>query len=268
MTFRAQLSNSDSAHHTRPRGRRARRPNEDRSSRRFALPRGRRLSAATVARPRSVASMGLAALLLMPAVLAVPPSQASQPLLAPRAAAGQSSAVAQAAGQEVSPRDPYEVISRAELLRQRFAMTYTTTWSGPVRWPFPTPVPISSGFGYRAAPCSGCSTDHRATDFAPGGGVPIYAIAAGVVKKHVDGTASWGNFVVIEHQIDGRTVTSSYAHMQSGSSALVEGQQVAVGAYVGLVGSTGQATGKHLHLEIQVDGVKVDPYLWLTENAG
>lgn len=211
--------------------------------------------------------MGLAALLLIPAVLAVPPSQASQPLVAPRATAGQSSAVS-AASQEVSMRDSYEVISRAELLRQRFAMTYTTTWSGPVRWPFPVPVPISSGFGYRAAPCAGCSTDHRATDFAPGGGVPIYAIAAGVVKKHVDGTASWGNFVVIEHQIEGRTVTSSYAHMQSGSSALVEGQQIAVGDYVGLVGSTGQATGKHLHLEIQVDGVKVDPYLWLTENAG
>lgn len=165
-------------------------------------------------------------------------------------------------------RDPYAVTSRAELLRQRFTLTYSTTWTGPVRWPFPGTVPISDGYGWRQAPCPGCSTWHTAVDFAPGAGVPIYAVADGVVVGRDDGRGSWGNYVVLEHVIDGRTVRSSYAHMQRGTSPLAAGDTVAVGDYVGLVGATGQVTGAHLHLEIEVDGTAVDPFVWLTENAG
>lgn len=168
----------------------------------------------------------------------------------------------------ISARDAYGITTRAELLRQRYTMTYTTTWSGPIRWPFPNPVPIADGFGYRVAPCAGCSTYHTAVDFAPGGGVPIYAIAAGVVLEHDDGRSSWGNYVVIEHEINGQKVVSSYAHMQRGTSPLVAGQVINVGDYIGLVGATGQVTGAHLHLVIDVDGVSVDPYLWLSANAG
>lgn len=167
-----------------------------------------------------------------------------------------------------SARDAYEVTTKAELLRQRYTLTYSTTWTGAIRWPFPTTVPITDGFGSRAAPCAGCSTYHTALDFAPGAGEPIYAIADGVVREHVDGNGSWGNYVIIEHQIDGQTVVSSYAHMQRGSSPLQAGDTISVGDYIGLVGATGQVTGNHLHLEIDVNGVSVDPFAWLTENAG
>jgi murein DD-endopeptidase MepM/ murein hydrolase activator NlpD len=55
--------------------------------------------------------------------------------------------------------------------------------------------------------------------------------------------------------------------MIAGSSPLVVGQTVKVGDLVGLVGSTGASTGAHLHLEIHLDGVFVDPFAWLQANA-
>ncbi|MBX3309358.1 MAG: M23 family metallopeptidase [Cryobacterium sp.] len=165
-------------------------------------------------------------------------------------------------------RDGYGVTSRAELLRQQYTLSYTTTWSGPIRWPFPVPVRISDGFGPRAAPCEGCSTYHTAVDFVPGTAQPIYAIADGVVREHVDGAGSWGNYVILEHQINGQTVVSSYAHMQRGSSPLVPGETVQVGDFIGLVGATGQVTGAHLHFELEVASQLVDPFAWLTANAG
>lgn len=165
-------------------------------------------------------------------------------------------------------RDTYSVTSRAELLRQRFTLTYSTTWTGAIRWPFPVAVPISDGYGNRPAPCAGCSTYHTALDFDAGSGTPIYAIADGVVAVHDDGRGAFGNYVVIEHQINGQTVYSTYAHMQRASSPLVVGQTISVGDYIGLVGATGRVSGPHLHLEIEVDGQTIDPFKWLTDNAG
>jgi len=221
----------------------------------------------------SAAAFGFVALLLVPLSLAAPPADADAVSVDGAAfaiATHESQRVLLSGGEpgEGLARDGYQVTSRAEVLRQTYSRTYTTTWTGSIRWPFPVTVPISSGFGSRPAPCRGCSTDHRAVDFAPGGGVPIYAIASGVVKEHVDGNGSWGNYVIIEHRIGGQTITSSYAHMQRGSSPLAAGDPIAVGEFIGLVGATGQVTGKHLHLELKVDGVKVDPFLWLSANAG
>jgi murein DD-endopeptidase MepM/ murein hydrolase activator NlpD len=167
-------------------------------------------------------------------------------------------------------RDGFEVKSWAQVLRDKYSkgnFAYSVYWTGPVRWPFPYEVPITDGFGPRAAPCSGCSTFHYAIDLVPGAGTPIYAIADGVVIEHTDGHGSWGNFVRIQHTINGRTVISSYAHMQTGSSPLAVGDKIAVGDFVGLVGATGQVTAPHLHLEIEDDGVRVDPFIWLTQNT-
>lgn len=167
-------------------------------------------------------------------------------------------------------RDDFEIKSWAQVLRDKYSRgsyAYSVFWTGPVRWPFPYEVPITDGFGPRPAPCGGCSTYHYAIDLVPGAGTPIYAIAAGVVIDHVDGHGSWGNYVRIQHTIDGRPVISSYAHMQTGSSPLAIGEQVDVGDFVGLVGATGQVTAPHLHLEIEDNGVRVDPFVWLTQNT-
>jgi murein DD-endopeptidase MepM/ murein hydrolase activator NlpD len=170
-----------------------------------------------------------------------------------------------------SERDAWTVTSWAEMLRLRYgnrSFDYTVG-TGPIRWPFPYPVPISSGFGDRAAPCRGCSTAHSGIDFNPGWGAAIFAVADGVVYEHGEGGTSWGNYVIIQHTIDGQTVFSGYAHMQSSSSPLVVGEEIKVGDFVGLVGATGQATGAHLHFTISIGDPMhyVDPYTFLKTYA-
>jgi murein DD-endopeptidase MepM/ murein hydrolase activator NlpD len=56
--------------------------------------------------------------------------------------------------------------------------------------------------------------------------------------------------------------------MTTGSSALLLGDTVQVGDFIGLVGETGEATGPHLHFEVNVDGTTIDPIPWMTANAG
>lgn len=139
-----------------------------------------------------------------------------------------------------------------------------------VRWPFPGTVRISDGYGPRSAPCAGCSTFHDGLDMNPGEGTPIGSIADGVVSSVTafdDG--GLGVHVMIDHVVDGQNVTSTYGHMLAGSAAVSVGQSVVAGQVIGNVGSTGQSTGPHMHLELHLDGVTaIDPYGWLTEHAG
>jgi len=142
------------------------------------------------------------------------------------------------------------------------------TETGDIRWPFPGVTPLSSDFGPRVAPCGACSSFHEGIDMIPGKGTPIGAIAAGRVR--VSGMDyNYGQYVVIDHVIDGRTVSSLYAHMIIGSTPLRVGDTVAVGDFVGSVGNSGTSTGAHLHLSILLDGtLSIDPQAWLTTNAG
>ena len=166
-------------------------------------------------------------------------------------------------------RESWSVTSYADVLRSRYGsrnFSYSTLGIGDIRWPFPSAVPISSGFGDRVAPCRYCSSNHRGLDFTPGNGAPIFAIASGVVVASELGRG-YGQYVYIEHEINGQNVLSVYAHMQRGSSPLQVGDQVQVGDFVGLVGNTGTSTGPHLHLEIRINDEYVDPFAWLKENA-
>lgn len=176
---------------------------------------------------------------------------------------------AAAAAAPVASRDDWSVTSYAETLRAKYGnrdFSYTTSGTGAVRWPFPFATTISSGYGDRAAPCRGCSSYHRGTDFTPGYGTPVQAVADGVVSAQKEGW-SYGEHVFIDHVINGQKVTTLYAHMEAGSSPLVPGQPIKAGDFVGLVGNTGASTGPHLHLEVRLDGIAVDPFAWLTVNA-
>ena len=100
---------------------------------------------------------------------------------------------------------------------------------------------ISSPYGPRGGEF------HRGLDMAAAQGEPIYASKAGIVLK-AEYHASWGNYVVIQHA-DG--MTSLYAHQQQYS--VKPGDQVEQGQVIGYVGSTGNSTGSHLHLEFCLD---------------
>jgi murein DD-endopeptidase MepM/ murein hydrolase activator NlpD len=182
---------------------------------------------------------------------------------------GQSVAVSADAATAATTRAGFTVTSYAELLRARYGnRSYSyTVGTGPVQWPFPYAVPISDGFGERVAPCRGCSSFHKGTDFTPGAGTAIYSVAAGTVSYTEVSDSGFGNNVIIDHVINGVKVQSMYAHMQMNSSPLHVGDVVNVGDFVGLVGETGTAIGAHLHLEIHIKGVQVDPYAWLKANA-
>jgi murein DD-endopeptidase MepM/ murein hydrolase activator NlpD len=182
-------------------------------------------------------------------------------------APGQSMEVSEDVAAPESGRDGYEVISYAELLRLKYSglsYAYTAT-TGDVRWPFPYPVPLTDQFGVRYI--DGGEEFHNGLDFVPGNGTPIYAIADGVVVTATELQWSYGNHVIIQHNLGGVDVQSLTAHMVSGSSPLKVGDIVKVGDFVGLVGDTGRAYGSHLHLEIHVNGVPVDPFAWLSANA-
>lgn len=132
-------------------------------------------------------------------------------------------------------------------------------------WPVPDHSRVSSGFGGRSAPCGGCSTFHDGIDFTPGNGSPIVSIADGVVVASTEGGGGLGVMVEIQHNIDNQLVSSLYAHMQYGSRAVSVGETVTAGQVIGRVGSTGQSTGPHLHLEMfGADGVRFDGYGWLS----
>ena len=123
---------------------------------------------------------------------------------------------------------------------------------------------ISDGYGPRVAPCAGCSTFHKGVDLLPGEGNSVAAIADGTVAEVGNPSGELGVYVVIDHVIDGKKISSTYGHMQVGSLTLQVGDSVSRGQVVGLVGSTGQSTGPHLHFEIKLGGVTpVDPMAWL-----
>lgn len=165
----------------------------------------------------------------------------------------------------------YVVTSYADLLKLTYGASlgfkYSVTNSGPIRWPFPVVVPISSGFGGRVAPCFGCSSYHQGLDFDPVEGTPFYSIADGEVIEVNDDTWGYGKWVLIRHQVGNQRFDSLYAHMIRDSTGVKVGQEVKVGDYIGRVGNTGTSTGAHLHFSILIDGVHVDPFEWLKKNT-
>jgi len=204
------------------------------------------------------------------------PAAAFYPQDAPRAvaprSAGEVQSLESAPTAEVEPiiRDEYTVTSLVEQLRAKYATrsyAYRANPGGSIQWPFPITVPIASGFGDRLAPCSGCSSFHEGVDFIPGAGTPIGAITTGVVSLVRSDRGGLGEHVIIDHVINGQKVQSVYAHMQAGTIIVSMGETVQVGQILGFVGSTGASTGAHLHLEIHVNGVPVDPFAWLKANA-
>jgi len=133
-----------------------------------------------------------------------------------------------------------------------------------VQAPVPMTTPISSPFGYRIPPCAGCSSYHEGVDLTPGAGYKIEAIADGVVTDVGNPSGGLGVYIVIQHKIEGKIVSSVYAHMALGSMNYQVGDKISRGDVVGAVGSTGQSTGPHLYFAIRLDGTRaIEPMAWL-----
>jgi len=127
--------------------------------------------------------------------------------------------------------------------------------STPSIWP--TKGWLSSRFGYRMSPFTGKKEFHRGIDIATRMGAPIVAPADGIVSK-IYSDRGYGKVVSISH---GYGVITRYAHL---SKALVKkGQYVKRGETIALVGNTGRSTGTHLHYEVHLNRVAVDPLRYI-----
>ena len=117
---------------------------------------------------------------------------------------------------------------------------------------------VSSEYGWRKNPVSGVNKLHAGTDFAAPAGTPIYAAASGYVQVAGWSSGGYGNYVIIYHgkMSDGNTYTTLYAHMRSVATSA--GKYVNQGDLIGYVGTTGNSTGNHLHLEVWKGGSKAN----------
>jgi murein DD-endopeptidase MepM/ murein hydrolase activator NlpD len=123
------------------------------------------------------------------------------------------------------------------------------------------PVPSASSnsnssYGMRQHPVLGFARMHTGVDYAAASGTPIVSSGAGVVVRAGWDTGGYGNQTVIRHS---GGYVSSYSHQSAIAEGLKPGRRVKQGEVIGYVGSTGMATGAHLHYELSVNGNRVNP---------
>jgi len=119
----------------------------------------------------------------------------------------------------------------------------------------PIPQVLSSGYGWRDDPIRHTWKFHGGTDFPSDPGTPVDVAGDGVVA-FAGRQNGYGNVVYVDH---GGGVVTLYGHLRRIETK--KGDTVAAGERIGQVGSTGRATGPHLHFEVRLDGRPVDPVL-------
>jgi murein DD-endopeptidase MepM/ murein hydrolase activator NlpD len=112
---------------------------------------------------------------------------------------------------------------------------------------------LTSTFGYRSSPFTGRRELHKGLDIATRSGTPIIAPADGLVV-FAGREGGFGNMIIVDH---GYGITTRYGHCSSLEVKL--GQKVKRGDVIARVGNTGRSTGPHVHYEVAVNGVSVNP---------
>jgi murein DD-endopeptidase MepM/ murein hydrolase activator NlpD len=156
----------------------------------------------------------------------------------------------------------HKVQSEAARLKKLTGVPGRTGWTprsrfrSPLEGDFPSSSPYGSRRTYEPNPAVSA---HEGQDFSAPAGTPVLAPAAGLVVL-AEPLFVRGNAIVLDH---GTGVFTGYWHMQD--IAVQEGDRVEPGQLLGRVGSTGLSTGAHLHWELRVNGVAVDPMQWVEE---
>lgn len=128
----------------------------------------------------------------------------------------------------------------------------------------------ASGFGSREAPTAGATSWHDGIDFSAPGiyGKPIYAPAGGTVAQ-AGPAEGYGNWIIIDHDLNGEKVSTLYGHIEDGHVLVAPGDKVEAGQHIADVGNAGTSTGAHLHFGVYPGGWKsqagVDPMPWLSK---
>jgi len=131
---------------------------------------------------------------------------------------------------------------------------------GSINWPL-ADTKVSSGYGYR------WGSLHAGIDFEGETGTPIYSAADGIVKAaYPSPNNSLGICVIIAHNVNGVQFDTLYGHTSRIDVGV--GQSVGAGQVIGAVGNTGNSTGPHLHFEVHVNDVQIDPGPFMSNYAG
>lgn len=141
-----------------------------------------------------------------------------------------------------------------------FGLVQPTPGIGKVSIPSRNPVDgvtFTSGFGMRYHPILHQRRAHKGVDLAAPMGTPIYAPADGVVGK-AEWFSSYGLYIALEH---GAEIETRFGHLSRLN--VTAGQEVRKGDLIGFVGTTGRSTGPHLHYEVRIDGIAVNPIPYL-----
>ncbi len=129
----------------------------------------------------------------------------------------------------------------------------TDTIKNEASWPVKEIFTVNSPWGFRHYDYK----HHQGIDIPVGIGTPVFAIADGIVVELDDSCkTSQGVFIVLKHEMDGKTFYSRYMHLRYIQTGLVKGQSIAMGDQIGVSGNTatGGATGQaHLHFQIQLE---------------
>ena len=112
---------------------------------------------------------------------------------------------------------------------------------------------ITSGFGQRTL--FGYTGMHKGVDFGVPTGTPVLAAGNGVIES-IGYNGGYGNYIRIRHN---STYKTAYAHMSRFAQGLAAGSRVRQGQTIGFVGSTGRSTGPHLHYEVLINNVQINP---------
>lgn len=166
-----------------------------------------------------------------------------------------------------SPEDTFGVLrdllqgleSRLRYVRRDVERREALASSTPSIWP--AHGWLTGTFGGRSDPFSGEPAFHQGLDISTDKGQPVFATADGQVESAAY-TGDYGNLVVIRH---GFGLVTRYGHMSG--FAVKPGEAVKRGAVIGYVGSTGRATGSHVHYEILANGKLINPLQLLTQPA-
>jgi len=153
----------------------------------------------------------------------------------------------------------YDLEGRLQLVQTDVERRQALAAATPSIWP--THGWLTDSFGRRRDPFTGEPEYHTGLDISADKGEPVYATANGTVES-AESSGSYGNMVVISH---GFGITTRYAHLDS--FRVTSGQAVRRGEVVGFAGSTGRATGDHLHYEVLVYGRQLNPLNFLLNRA-
>lgn len=151
---------------------------------------------------------------------------------------------------------PFAVAGQAATAAEAKAPQSVPAANGAWGYPLAGGYSKGRGFGYNPVQgCSYCSINHHGYDMAQGCGATIYAAGPGRVIT-AGSYFGYGNAVRIDH---GAGLVTLYGHMEWGSLRVAVGTSVSAGTPIGAEGNTGRSFGCHLHFEVDLNGVAIDP---------